>query len=222
MRCNTVVKLLKRNIIKLTCPGFLAFSSILMRLLLLSSPGADLLPGRLSPPPPEDGEPLEERDAPGGPGDLPRSPPRKLDSGEADDEFLRRSSIAANGGFSSRESGKCGRPGGPGTLPGGRCRAARCESGFAPGGMAPAIELIGMPGGAQVTGGNPGCPASDNRPLAIDTGGIPGNPANPGGKPGVPGGAMPGGRPGIPGMPGIPPLAACCFLKKRTYFCNIS
>ena len=42
---------------------------------------------------------------------------------------------------------------------------------------------------------------------------MPGNPARPGGKPGVPGGTMPGGKPGIPGIPGIPPLAACCFMK---------
>lgn len=187
-----------------------------MRLLLLSSPGADLLPGRLSPPP-DEGDPREERDAPGGPGDLPLSPPLKLDSGEADDEFLRRSSIAANGGFSSRESGKCGRPGGPGALPGppGRCNDARWASGFgAPGGKPDAIELKAIepaPGGAQVTGGNPGCPAKDNSPLAWRLGGIPGNPANPGGRPGVPGGAMPGGKPGIPGIPGIPPLAACCL-----------
>ena len=103
---------------KLTCPDFLAFSSILMRLLLLSSPGAERLPGLLSPPP-DDGEPLEEREAPGGPGDLPLSPPRKLDNGDADDEFFKRSSMAANGGFSSRESGKWGKPGGPpGALPG--------------------------------------------------------------------------------------------------------
>ena len=86
-------------------------------LLLLSSPGPALLPGLLSPPP-DEGDPREEREAPGGPGDLPLSPPRKLDNGEADDEFLSRSSIAANGGFSSRESGKCGRPGGGGALPG--------------------------------------------------------------------------------------------------------
>ena len=72
-------------------------------------------------------------------------------------------------------------------------------------------------GGPHVTGGNPGCPAKDNSPLAIDPGGIPGNPANPGGRPGVPGGAIPGGNPGIPGMPGIPPLAACC-LKIRDIF----
>ena len=204
---------------KLTWPDFLAFSSILMRLLLLSSPGADLLPGLLSPPP-DEGDPLDESDAPGGPGDLPLSPPLKLDNGDADDEFLRRSSIAAKGGFSSlksRESGKCGRPGGPmGPPPGGLCKDARCASGFgAPGGKFPpaiAIELSAIdpaPGGPHVTGGIPGCPAKDKSPLAIDAGGIPGNPANPGGKPGVPGGAIPGGKPGIPGIPGIPPLAAC-------------
>ena len=98
-----------------------------MRLLLLSSPGADLLPGRLSPPP-DEGDPLDESDAPGGPGDLPLSPPLKLDNGDAEEEFLRRSSIAANGGFSSLDSGKCGRPGGPpGALLGapGRCNDAR-------------------------------------------------------------------------------------------------
>ena len=134
-----------------------------MRLLLLSSPGADLLPGLLSPPP-DEGEPLEESEAPGGPGDLPLSPPLKLDNGDADDEFFRRSSIAAKGGFSSRESGKCGSPGGaPGALPGapgGRCKDARCASGLgAPGGRDPAIELKAIdpaPGGPHVAGGNPG------------------------------------------------------------------
>jgi len=89
-----------------SCPDFLAFSSILILLLLLSSPGADLLPGLRSPPT-DEGDPLDEIDAPGGPGDLPLSPlsPRKLDNGDADDEFLRRSSIAAKGGFSSRSRG---------------------------------------------------------------------------------------------------------------------
>ena len=197
-----------------------------MRLLLLSSPGADLLPGLLSPPP-DEGDPLDESDAPGGPGDLPRSPPLKLDNGDADEEFLRRSSIAANGGFSSLDSGRCGRPGGPpGALLGapGRCNDARCASGFgAPGGKDPAIEP-NAPGGALLTGGSPGCPAKDKSPLAIDAGGIPGSPAKPGGKPGVPGGAIPGGNPGIPGIPGIPPLAACCFFIKRNmkiYRCHI-
>ena len=192
----------------------------MIRLLLLSSPAADLLPGLRSLFT-DEGDPLDDRDAPGGPGDLPLSPlsPLKLDSGDAEDEFFRRSSIAAKGGFSSRESGKWGRPGGPpGALPGapGRCNDARCASGFgAPGGNDPAMELKAkdwlMPGGPQVTGGIPGCPAKDNSPLAMDAGGIPGSPANPGGKPGVPGGAIPGGKPGIPGIPGIPPLAACCW-----------
>ena len=65
----------------------------------------------------------------------------------AEEEFLRRSSIAANGGFSSLDSGRCGRPGGPpGALLGapGRCNDARCARGFgAPGGK-PAIKQISL------------------------------------------------------------------------------
>ena len=61
----------------------------------------------------------------------------------------------------------------------------------------------------ELTAGWPAAPASESRPPAMDTGGIPGSPASPGGRPTGGGPPMPGGMPGSP-----LDAAACCWKTK--------